>query len=760
MKKLRRVFLLVILLLITLPIVGNSSIYAADAVTPADIASDGSLPADCYYFNSKTTYVYKDTNGDCGTEIKITKLEKLVKDYYYAQFLVMGSDVNRFTSKTDILKGIDYSFTNTSPLKNQKVTSFCQGAKATSGYFIIPIANKKYKFFIPCSTYESSTGVYDKKTKSSAVTTQKQGLISEYSNTGVKISIVALKEGIIAGNIQKGFNVGSVYSTNQKPLNDVMTATSAGASTTNDNAATATTTPSKTTTALTNTSGSFFKFKTSASMKATMDYFINPLFGRISIEDLPTTDDEWNVKIKELDALISGDSIKIAEAYLDFIDGTSPDLEGIKDSGDLDFTNGVKAYKDGLTTDEPLQKVNYNMRIAVPSFFVQKSGSTYKLKSDGLYIIPDIRMSVYNDTIYKTDSETGVVTKLCTNADIQLDRSYLAFFNQEQNGQPVGVVVVLRYDEAVVDTTNDGKMYITGRKITFGGNYSSTLNLNNTNKDALYFSTSASGKVGISPKNFAFNSDLGGATSDRQSVYTDKVNHTELDDESGFVMYVDFRTIDAAPKEETAEEETATQEASEDVENIDSTYNCFVIVRNNMYINDGQLLNWLASEEGKATTNVEAEVLRQKIRGEFDESLENLSYTDWRAMQAIKAELGQEKDGFLIHLIRTTSIIFGSLLIILAITFVLAYWFDIFNNFIDFSILYFISGKNMYPVADKESIRYVSEYEGKTKFVVFTQVLVISAVCCLLGLVFLNASSLLDFFFSLYTYFMTTLGGQ
>lgn len=770
MRDIKRVLFMFLMVLCLLPLINTTKVYAASGVTAEDIESNGALPNDHYYFTSSTTYVYKDTNGTCTNEMQVSGLANSVKKYYYKQFTEMGSDNNRFIKNTEIFKGIDYSFTKQSPLKNQSVTTFCSGKGSPSGTFVIPVEGKKYKFYIPCATYGNVVIVNKKekieylpKTGHTDKVMQQEGTIAYSSDSGIATLMTYLKEGIIAGNIQKGFNIGSVYSTTQKPLSDVMTMTNGGTTSTAAAAVTPATTTTNTT-SLTNTTGVFFKFKSGKSMKASMDYFMCPLFGKIALEDLPKDDAAWEAKIKELDTMITGDSITINVAYLEFIDGTSPDREGIQDSGDLDFTNGVKAYnQDGLKTTEPLQKVNYNMRIAVPYYFENTTNTKYKLKADGLYIIPDVRMSVYNDTLYKT-TEDGTVTKICTNADLELDRKYLAFFNQSENGEPIGVVVILRYNEAVIDTNND-KMYLTGRKITFGANYSSALNINSLNKDAMYYSTSSSGKQGVSPKYFSFNSNIGGNAETKADIYTDKDNHTELKT-TDFAVYIDFATIKAKGSEGTttttpAPTAAASKTTESTVSNTDEEMSCFVIVRNNSNISDdGQLLNWLTSDEAKAMNFVEAESLRKKIRGEFDGSLEGLKYSDWKDMQNIKAELEQKNEGILIHIIKVVSIIFGVCLILLAILFALSYWFDIFNTFTDFSILYFISGRNMYPVADKESISYVSDISNKTKFVTFKDVLITSFICALIGVLFLNANALLQLFFNIYIYIMSNLGGM
>nr|WP_308545722.1 hypothetical protein [uncultured Lachnoclostridium sp.] len=767
MKSLRKIMLMIVMIIGLSTLYNSSNIYAASSVTPSDIESNSSLPNERYYITSATTYVYKNSQGRCAEELKLEDFIREVKKYYLKQFIEMGSDANRFVEKTDIFKNIDYTGTTKSPMKTQNVTNIFKGAGSPSGTFDIKVNSKTYKFYIPCYTYESyvneagvavTTPVYLPKTNHTSSIMQKEGLIAESSNIGIKSIIDGVKIGLIAGNIQKGFNIGSVYSTNQKSLNDVMTPINGSSLNTSGGNSTATTTPvPESSTSLENTVGTFFKFKMGKTLKATMDYFMCPLFGRINLEDLPKTDADWEAKITELDALITDDTIRINAAYLSIINETSPELEGIKDSGNLNFTNGVKAYNtDGVKTTEPLQKVNYHMRIAVPYYFQEKLGSKYSLKSDELYVLPDYRMSVYNDTIYKTEAD-GTTTIVCTNADLELDRNYLAFFNKKVNGEPVGVVVVLRYNECVVDTadTTSKKLYLTGRKITFTGNYSSSLDISMLNKDAMYYSTNTSGKQAVLPKNFAFSTDVGGSAGSKSEIYKNEGNHKDLNT-SDLAVYIDFVTI-------TSSNAVASSTPSEDdtesnIENTDTEYSCFVIIRNNYYIgNDGQLLNWLASDEAKAMNFVEEETLRKKIRGEF--SFDSLAYEEWRKMQAIEAELGHDKDGVIFHIIRTVSIVFGAVLIILAITIAFLYWFDIFNTFTDFSLLYFISRGNIYPVADKDSIRYVSEYEGKTKFVTFKNVLFISALCCLAGLLFLNVEMLLEFFFWLYTYFMTKLGG-
>lgn len=773
MQKLCRISRLLIVLAVFMVLSTVNVFAATTTVTRAEVEADSSLPGDCYYFLSSDSFVFKNSSGKCGEERSLSTLVDTIKNSYYKSL------VKQWASKfenTVLFDGIEYtgtSIANFNPMLDQKVDGYCSGENGSEGYFSIK-ADSTYKFYLPYGSYidtkmvggVSTNQFLPKISHPSNSTYQVEGKLLKNAEAGVTAIIKGVKEGLIAGNIECGYNIGTVYSDNQVSLDTVMQAydgKDASASPSDNSKASPDTSNSS-------SSNDFYKFKDSYSLKATMDYFICPLFGKIRVEDLPKDDAAWNAKISDIDALVEGDAIKINEGYRQFIGKTSADFSSIKPLGNLSFTNGVQAYtiSTGVKTQEPGKYVNYNMRIAVPYYFEQTAGG-YRMRADGLKTLDGYTISLYNDAIFKTEASTGVVSKLCTCADLDLDRKYLAFYNQEVNGVKIGVVIVLRYEEGVVDVNDGGKMYFTGRKVAFGGNYSSALKLTEQNRDTMYFTTKTSGKQAILPQFFAFNIPTADGTI--QKLYSDKGSHKEVKDAvPSFVFCIDFRQVDdvataagatptptptgtASPSPSATPAPTVTPGTSEG-----KTKWGFVIIRNNYYVKDGQLLSWLSSHEAIAMTNIHADTLRKKIMGEFKP--DDLTYTDWKAMQEIKGEIEAKQDNVLIQIMRNLSLVIGVLLEIFALLFIFAYWFDIFNTFLDIKILYILSRGNMYPVWHKEEMQYLSEYQGKVRFVTFPYFLKVAILSIFLGVLFMNFTPLLVFFTWIYNSLTTMFGGM
>lgn len=621
-------------------------------------------------------------------------------------------------------------------------------------------------FVSPASHYESTvyreqTKVYETIIKDKSEAINDKSLTSEIAKNNYAVdSIVitntqsflsnvekAVKDGLIAGSIETGYNVGTVYSTEQKPLVDVMEelGRSTEGSSENNNVENIIKT-------------GLYEFNNSKSLTATLDYFFSPLFGKMEVNNaFPKTSDGWGVSKYYNLIDISNKELKINEEFKNFCNPNSPDRVGLYPvKASLNYVNGVKAYSKGssvlTSTNEPEKLIDYSMRVAVPYLFTHTgANNAYSLASGGLQIIEGIRMSLYNDTIYKEVVENGVKkrVKLCTNKDLELQREYLALFHQKINNETVGVVIVLKFNEAVVNTkgspidstnvndTNNAfknRVYLTGRKIFFNNNYTDKLILDNENKDVMSYSTAKSNNIGIKARNFAFQS-----TGTPTPLYlTVKENHQIINNSENISFLASFIG------------ETSSTESN------NNTVYGFVLFRNNTYIKETALLNWLTTNEAKSLLYVKTDELRKLIKGEFGVS--ELSFSEWLEMERIKKELGYEKENIIYSIINVVCIIVGSFFIIFAMLFIFAYWFDIFNTFTGISILYIISGRNMYPIASKDMIELINQEKSATKYVTFKDVLKISIICCFVGVFFLRASSILSFIISIYTYLMKLLG--
>lgn len=717
---------------------------------------------DTYTIESENDWFPKKSMSLAATDSQINEIIDYVDE----------SDNSNNMKKIDLkckLSGSDFTFN----VYTSKIRVYTPATADKEGYWStvdkLSVTNEMYK---DTSNKFSDTDV----TNIHAMGTQAAGFkkfLNSISN-GVRL-------GLIAGSVSEGFNVGSVYSTTQKSLYDVMEKQPNGC----------------------------YDFKNMAAMKTTFDYYMSPLFGKIELttdSKVPQTNEEW-VALANSKSFIdsSGTSVVIDNTFNEFRQGLSEEEindKGLKITGNVLFKNGVSRFKDVAMSKTPKSVISYTMKIAYPYLF-QKRGSSYALNTSNLRVETNYFYCVYNDIIYDSSFE-----KICNRGDINIERTKLYLYNQKikiegsETPANVGVILIGEFEEVVIDTTEEGanaRKYATGRKIGFSNGYSDLLILDKPNVNLMYC-TSEGGKQGYLPKNVAFlpseeetglidhnrtlvaQAALEGKEGaevkylpfiENNEIYTevaDLENHLYFDySPDSFKVYILFdyikninnnteTTVQSSLQENTSggdDEETVT-EISNFKEN--GEYRGFLILRNNRYINDSSLISWLKTNTAQSITYVDAAGLLAKITGDFTQSIKPLTYDDWKAMQGIKSELQYKKDMWLIRLLNVMSIVMGVFLIIFAILICMAYWIDIFNTLMDFSILQFISFGNLYPVENKELIPRVAEDKSSTRYVTFKDVLVIAFICCALGILFLNVTDIITLISYIYSYIMGTIG--
>lgn len=599
--------------------------------------------------------------------------------------------------------------------------------------------------------------------------------IAQDTLKGVEDIYEALELGLIAGSIGSGYNVGTVYSTTQISLADAMTE---------------------------DESGNGYDFKNQNALKTAFAYYMNPLLGKVEfLSDgsgeksavIPTDIAGWKDKVSTLNPdFINDHDVVINSEFTAFESGLSEDAinaNGLKKTKKANFTNGVKALTDVGTSKTPGSVISYNMKIAYPYIFY-KVGNNYKLHTKNLKLEEDYQYCIYDD--YIRDNEFNKITNR-DSIGISRDQLFLYYqFNSE--GQYIGVLLIGSFDEGVIDTSeaDNGRLYATGRKIGFNNGYSDLLVFNDANPMLMY-STSDGGKKGYLPKNAAFLLDdtevevvMNNMTVHPQAIVEGKAeflpltipsnkeilndlksmgNHDVINTEPQmFKFNIVFTQIINETGSKDAEEINEANGTSDPLtdkekEEMGLSHYAFVMLRNNRYINDAELIAWLKTNNARSIPYVDAEGLLDKITGDFLDGLEKLTYEDWLSMQNIKSELENNKDMWLIRVLNVMAIVMGVFLIIFAILICLAYWIDIFNTLADFSILQFISFGNLYPVENKDLIPYVSESKSSTKYVTFKDVLIIAGICCGIGIIFMNTFTLVSWIVYLYNYIMTTLGG-
>lgn len=663
------------------------------------------------------------------------------------------------------------------------------------------------KLTIGSTTYKISTSSYMmyKTVDGEQVATKKSEFDEEmyknqyvmYQNTLKFLEIIenAAREGIIAGSIGAGFNVAVPYSDKQKPLSDIMELTSL----TTDNKKTIT----------------YYDFKNLSDVKYTFSYYYSPLFGKIEASELPRSAEDW-VKYSKGKDFTQQNSIIVNTDFNKFFatldtsdaeDGTGGQInaQGLKIADSITVENGAKKLNIA-GSENPRSVLSYHVSLYAPYLF-QISNGKGRMVTQALKPM-NYTLSLYDNNIY--DESMELVMGM---AETNISREYLYLFNQKlkvketasdgtekEKTVKVGVVIVGLFDECIIDTgrkpdenfegtvveeTKD--MYLTGRKIGFVSGYSDVLDFNNANRDLLFATSEGGNKIGYLPKNISFpvhNLELKGfalydtwsgdaalANPDLDKEITDVV--TPMSDEKIQDYIFDVNNHGALPTScEVVRFYTGFKPFTNGLEikntqpvEGENKYSqsgvkyAFYIVRNNKYIKDETLLNWLRTNEAQSLSYVQTETLIAKITGDFTHNLGELSFEDWQNMKLIRRELENKKNRWLVDVFNVCSMVLGTFLIIFAILFILCYWIDSFNTLSNFSILYFISFKNLFPVTDDSVAEYLGDSKGNVKYVKFKDVLIIASIMMVFGVLFLNVTYLVYIISCLYNYIMSVLGG-
>jgi hypothetical protein len=360
------------------------------------------------------------------------------------------------------------------------------------------------------------------------------------------------------------------------------------------------------------------------------------------------------------------------------------------------------------------------IRLVVPSVFTKKDGSVYNLNEaeKGYKTVGDIKLHIANNMVYDKDGSKGdfesfgIDVKSLVIGSITLDKDG----KYSKDGKVVGAVIPLWFKEVVINTNKSkdkalDKSYITGRTVKMGNDFSGKITLDAKNKDLFAIDSKGNGKMGAKLRHFGFAEN---------AKYADIASHVNL---------------------ETTPDKFSVNITFEDTENVKG----FAINRNNWYISDPDLLKWLKTDEAKAMTNVKAEELHSFITGKFDVISEELSFEDWNRLAEIRDELDKSLASQLMTIIRVITMVFGVLIIFYSITLVLAYWIDIFNVLMEFSILNLLTNKRLYPISTKEDLEYITYSKGDVKYVTFWNVLFIMICGIAVGLVFIYTTPILEF---------------
>ncbi len=732
--------------------------------------SDFTMPSYKIIYNLRKITVEKDVNGNAYFK------------YHNAQ---PGSDTFYLIDDIDTLTDVLHNRETAGYFKNTMANSDSY-EKACEVVVEMEIGEHKYRFHIlPEKSYllNDSSKTITTTSKSTAT----NGSIAKHQYNSAKNAIKLFEylekcalEGIVAASIESGYNIGIPYSATQKPISDVMELEGYG-----------------------------YEFKNGTTISFTFGYFYSPLFGnmylnqptylptdnRAYLEDRNYTKEDLWLELIESDksTLFRNGQIQISENFIDFVFNLSEEYvneEGYKLT-DATIDNGATRYKyEG--TKNPKNVMSYNVPLAVPYMF-NVAGDLANLSTSNLKIIEGFTYCLYNDCIYNNSDMTRVASM---EYEVGVPRENVYLFHQllpgseEGTSFETGVALIGVFDECVVDYNETSaanlddylaNTYLTGRKIAFDNGYSDALNIRQKNVNLLY-TTSEAGKIPYLPLNIAFPITVEEVNfSILQNLLSADIaiNYPELTEdlqkalkyESGESFFKELWDKGADDGISTHGEVPLTTRAvklyidfgpivnQSKIGQAGATKYAFYCVRNNAYLNDGDLIDWLKTDTAKSLTYVDAETLLEKITGDFRGGITKLTYPDWQKMQKVKNYLQNEKDMWIVRVMNVMSILMGVGLIVFAVLFMMAYWIDIFNTFSKASILQMISFGNMYPVAEKDTIEMLPDRGGKVKYVTFKDVLILGLIMIAVGILFMNVSTLVSWIMYIYDYIMFVLGG-
>lgn len=581
-------------------------------------------------------------------------------------------------------------------------------------------------------------------------------------------------EGIIAGSVGAGYNVATPYSDGQLPLSEITEWTGYGRD-----------------------------FKKVGGVKYALSYYYSPIFGPLYVNKdpkIPTTTEEWiELGKNQSSTFIKGYDIILYSGFRDYalsLSDTQVNERGEKIVDKLTIDYGAKRMNIAGSKD-PKSVLSYNMQIAVPYVF-QVENMKAQLGTNYLRVMDKYTFNIYNDKIYNTDNNTQISDDLEVTTMYQvmggyLDE-YLYLFSQsvdvdDGNGGTTtvkyGVILVGLFDETVVDTTEDfnssfstANLMLTGRKIGLDNSYSDNLPIEGQNASLMFVrGRNTNLKSAYKPINSFFPVETGDLEiMNIRDTFTGLLHQTHPDlvdeveeklkpmEDTDFYNYINDKNMHSQlpkhPKVVRFLIDFDQIYIDSPVEGGDPTATgdyAFFFIRNNAYVNDESLIEWLKTDTAESLKYVYADELLAKILGDFTDKVTELTYQEWLAVQEIKGELQYYKDRWIIDVLNIVSMVLGVALMIFASLFILAYWIDIFNTFTDFSILQYISFGNLYSVSSDDMGFYMNQHQGNCKYVTFKDVLIIACIMIAMGLVFMNVQSIISFIIYIYSYLMGVL---
>lgn len=513
----------------------------------------------------------------------------------------------------------------------------------------------------------------------------------------------AVRHGLLRGSISLSYNVYSFYSSVPVYLSSVIEKGKDGT----------------------------YGLKGGSNVNYSAQYFLNPLFGKMRYSDVlekgtQATYEKWQHYMGDIKIIYaSGDKLifGLNSQYYNFLSKDTEEAKFLTGVENLPINkgDGLKGYTSKyssktVATPSDLADTSLNiLSLNNMSKITDSTGSDTRVKlgDEGATVTTSYKYLIKTDGIYSLQNNSYKLENKLD--DIGLSTDTVLLYKAKKDGVTVGGIMPAEYKE-VIYNPSDTKEYYTGRTLKFGGDFYNSIGLTEQNTQKL--SIKANNQADYGEKIQAYGFPQG-------KSYKDKESHAKMDSNT---TVVDFETSFRLP-------------AGDKVAGA-------IMYRNNTYAEDEELLRWLDTPEAKAmtSTGVDAELLKELIKGIFNTEEQPLTFEEHMRLQEIKEEMAGSFESNTIKLIVTVSAYVGYALCFYAIVIVLMYLLDLVNPITDRSILRMITLGRLHSVAHSEDVEaYRSSHEGSAvAYVAWYHVLFIGFCIMFVGIIFILSNPLIE----------------
>ena len=374
--------LIILLFLCTLFSFSTINVYAADDIT----IWVPKLEADELGADVKDWPFYNNDTSTSISSVTVKNLGSKLSEYYLKWFRELGEGkwVNTELPTLDVEYTLKAKDSSTSPQDKTAKRTYTLLEVDVGTLFNSPESDYKItKMVITMDlAEETASKVYKIHVKPG------NGKSTENGKKMIKQLAYHALEGVAAGSIEYGYNIGIPYSLTQRPLTDLM-----------------------------ELEGNGYEFKSVSTIAYTFGYFYHPLLGNMYLNKemyLPTKnlatqkseggetvtkEDLWMEALEsKKSSIFSRGNIVIPDNFKNFENNLSD--ENVNEDGykltDIKIENGATRYSNVPGSKGPKNVLSYNVPMAVPYIFSVTNESSARLGTNSLRQIENYIYCLYN----------------------------------------------------------------------------------------------------------------------------------------------------------------------------------------------------------------------------------------------------------------------------------------------------------------------------------------------------------------------------